>query len=330
MIGSQDTNFAALPADTSEVQEMVVEQDFDMEESVENDRLAALDGIVESEELLLNSPLVEELSTAHVGSWNTLVSRTNWEKGAVILQWKTALIEAELPRAAYSDEAWARRVGNVSAQHVGRLRRVAERFAGVEKDYPGLYWSHFQAALDWEDAEMWLEGAVGNAWSVAQMRVQRWEAIGAPAELKPRDEDIFTAELDEDVNPRIDSTTASTAERTESRTAAIGPADLDAQSAEGFDPDQPPFELDDDVSPKKESKKSDSKTDEFSDGPSTGELLATLKDFSDLPDDLGEALDSLKVAILNHKLAGWKDCPPPKLIKKLDALKALISSVDEA
>jgi hypothetical protein len=36
----------------------------------------------------------------------------------------------------------------------------------------------------------------------------------------------------------------------------------------------------------------------------------------------------LKVAILNHKLAGWKEVAPLKLIKLLDTFKALIHSVE--
>lgn len=278
----------------------------------------------EDESLLLNSPLVDELSTTHVGQWNRLVSQTNWEKGALILRWRNAMIAAELPKAACSDDAWARRVGNVTPQHVGRLRRVAERFGERESEYPGLYWSHFQAALDWDDAEMWLEGAMQNTWSVAQMRIQRWEAIGAPTELKPRDEDVFTAEIDEDVNPRNDSPVSAIG-RTETRTAEIGPADI----VEGFDSDQPPFETDDSTASQKEPKKAGEKGKMSSTGPSTGELLASLKDFSEMPDDLGDALETLKVSILNHKLSGWKEISPAILLKKLDALKALVHSADE-
>ena len=279
---------------------------------------------VEDDALLMNSPLIEELSDPHIGSWNMLVSQTNWEKGAVILRWREAMIAADLPKAAYSDEAWARRVGNVTPQHVGRLRRVSERFGGKGKEYPKLFWSHFQAALDWEDAELWLEGAVQNGWSVAQMRIQRWEAVGAPEELKPRPEDIFTAEWDEDVNPRDDSPVRP-AGRTEVREATIGGADI----VEGFDPDAPPFEVDDENQSKKEQKKSKSKTFENADGRKTGELLTQLSDFSDFPDDMADALESLKVAILNHKLGGWKETAPKTVVACLDTMKALVVSVDE-
>ncbi len=290
-------------------------------------RAVAIENDVEDDAVLMNSPLIEELSDPHVGSWNRLVSQTNWEKGAVILRWREAMAAAELPRAAYSDEAWARRVGNVTSQHVGRLRRVAERFGGGESAYPKLFWSHFQAALDWEDAELWLEGAAQNAWSVAQMRIQRWEAVGAPDELKPRPEDIFTGELDEDVNSRIDSP-ARPAERTEARQAVIGAADIDMDAVEGFDPDAPPFEVGEEPR-KKEAKKSKSRTFESGDGRKTGELLAQLGDFSDFPADMSDALESLKVSILNHKLGGWKEVPPKTVAACLETMKALVSSADE-
>lgn len=274
------------------------------------------------ESLLANSPFIEELSSSHVGTWNKLVSQTNWEKGMVILRWRNAMIAAEMPRAAYSDDAWARRVGNVSPQHVGRLRRVSERFGEAVSQYSNLFWSHFQAALDWEDAEMWLEGAVQNDWSVTQMKVQRWEAIGAPENLKPQENEIFTAEIDEDVNPRNDSSYAAPADRTQARTMEIGAADI----VDGFSDDTPPFDVADEPE-KKKSKKEKEKA--VVDGPSTGELLASLKDTSDLPSDLSEPLETLKIAILNHKLAGWQDVPVQKVLRFLDALKAVVVSTED-
>ncbi len=122
--------------------------------------------------------LALEASTEYVGRWNRLVSTTNWEKGRIIHEWRAALRQSGAPPADSTDDAWSRQVGGVSPQHVGRLRRVFERFGAVFTQYGGLYWSHFHAALDWPDAEMYLEGAVQNGWSVPEMRNQRWEAMG--------------------------------------------------------------------------------------------------------------------------------------------------------
>ena len=141
---------------------------------------------------------VDEASRTYIGRWNRLVSTTNWEKGRIIQEWRAALQSAGAPATESSDEAWSRLVGGVTGQHVGRLRRVYERFGAVHEEYEGLYWSHFQAALDWDDAEMWLEGSLQNTWSVSQMRRQRWEALGAVQGQEPRDQDLLSVDLDED------------------------------------------------------------------------------------------------------------------------------------
>ena len=145
-----------------------------------------------------------EASSPFEGRWNRLISTTNWEKGQIIFEWRTALKSADAPATELSDEAWAQRVGGVTGQHVGRLRRVFERFGETNEQYEGLFWSHFQAALDWDDAELWLEGGIQNKWSVSKMRKARWEALGAPEELKPKDEDVIAMEINEDLDTRED------------------------------------------------------------------------------------------------------------------------------
>ncbi len=141
------------------------------------------------------NPAIETASSEYLGRWNRLVSTTNWEKGRIVAEWREALIEAGAPAAAYTDEAWSRRVGSVTPQHTGRLRRVYQRFAAMREEYPGLYWSHFQAALDWDDAEMWLEGAVQNRWSISQMQGERSRTLGA---LVEEGVEATAVEVDED------------------------------------------------------------------------------------------------------------------------------------
>ena len=178
--------------------------------------------------------VLEQTSEQFLGKWKRLVSTTNWEKGQIISQWRTALIEAGAGASEYCDDVWSRQVGQVTPQHVGRLRRVFERFGDSRDTYAGLYWSHFQAALDWEDAEMWLEGAVQNAWSIADMRRTRGETLGIPAGGQSL-EDETGAELDEDgelagdtlpaVEPSVDlvrSTERTRAARTIEQTARHG------------------------------------------------------------------------------------------------------------
>jgi len=277
-----------------------------------------------------NSPLVDQLSEPIIGKWNRLVSQTNWEKGTLILDWRNELIAAGLPNTAYSDEAWARRVGNLSSQHVGKLRRVAERFAETQQNYPGLYWSHFNVALDWNDAELWLEGALQNGWSVAQMRVQRWDALGASDDQKPQEDNILTADFDDDSyapQPLPD--------RIEGRTAVIGAAD----TLEGGDSAVSPTNSAAEPSKKKEQTKKDkAKNNALSHGspvaspalgiPKMGELLTSLKGISEFPADMADAMELLKVAVLNHKLAGWKAVSAEQVSQALETLKMLTIAED--
>jgi len=270
-----------------------------------------------------HSPLVDQLSEPIIGKWNVLVSQTNWEKGALILAWRNELIAAGLPNTAYSDEAWARRVGNVSPQHIGRLRRVAERFGENNQHFAGLYWSHFNTALDWDDAELWFEGAVQNGWSVAQMRVQRWDAIGAAAgEHKPQEEDVFVADFDDGMySPRA------MPDRIEGRTAVIGAADI----IEGFDASSlaTPNTAAEPSKKKEQTKKDKAKQTESSENVAkAGELLMSLKGIAEFPADLADSLELLKVAILNHKLAGWKSISAEQVCRTLDTLKMLTTAED--
>ncbi|MDR0521502.1 MAG: hypothetical protein LBH00_06580 [Planctomycetaceae bacterium] len=256
----------------------------------------------------------DEISEPHVGKWNILVSQTNWEKGTLILEWRLDLIAAGMPNSVYSDEAWARRVGNVSAQHIGRLRRVAERFGKTHTKFPGLFWSHFYAVLEWDDAELWLEGAVQNGWSVAQMRVQRWETIGPHDDARPNESGVFTTEIDDDAYVFQQQ------DRIEGRDAEINPADI----TEGFNASALAVsETANEPVKKKESPKKSKPRQPLPEGASEGELLNTLKAVAEFPNDLAEPIEQLKIAVLNHKLAGWKEVPAENVCRSLDALRLL-------
>lgn len=265
------------------------------------------------------SPAAIESSTPFVGRWNELVSTTNWEKGRIISEWRAALEAGSAAVTEYSDEAWARLVGSVTSQHVGRLRRVHGRFGELYSQYPGLYWSHFQAALDWPDAEMWLEGAITNRWSVSQMRGARWEAVGAPDGVKPADEEIVSAEIDEDAYHEFAEPAALSP--AEPATRADGPADRSGDgpgdgSGSGDDEDYPAA----------------------SGEPSIEEPWAVdaaprvrpFEDLAELPDDVAEAFEQFKLVILNHKLAGWAEVSRSDILGVLDSLKQLASAPTDA
>ena len=247
----------------------------------------------------------DETSLAYLGRWQQLVSTTNWEKGRIISEWRQALETAGADWQQYSDEAWSRRVGNVTGQHVGRLRRVFERFGASRETYPGLYWSHFQAALDWDDAEMWLEGAMQNSWSISEMRHERWQAFGGAATEQPLDAEPSEAELDEDFSAENLSEIRDPAELSGRAFDADRAVDEDDESqAEAvagapFDPDAPWDET------------------------GASAAIRPFEELPELPDDVSEAFEAYKLAILRHKVAGWHEVSLSQLLASLEALKQL-------
>lgn len=254
------------------------------------------------------SPLSEAVviaSLPFVGRWQRLVSTTNWEKGRIISQWRQSLEAERAPATEYSDEAWSQLVGGVSGQHVGRLRRVYQRFGGDRDKYPDLFWSHFQAALDWDDAEMWLEGAARSEWSVARMRQQRAETLGQVEVLSPP-----TGDLDEDAD----------AGRNHPPVSHLLEAKYDQVQA-GPRHEGPDFG--DDEQPARESSRDVELPDPIN---SAIDLVRPFENLPELPDDLAEAFDAMKLAILRHKTGGWREVSAGEVLLALDALKALTTA----
>jgi hypothetical protein len=249
---------------------------------------------------------VADVAGQFIGQWNRLVSTTNWEKGRIICQWREALELAGAAVTAYSDEAWAQLVGNVTSQHVGRLRRVFQRFGPVFDQYEGLYWSHFQAGLDWDDAEMWLEGAIRNDWSVSQMRGKRWETLGNAGDPPP--DAAAPTPLDED---------AATAEG--EAASAAGSAAKTVES--------PPWEgeaaADDSDEESAEPTAVESSYDSIAAEPQAKSRKRLAVDIDDLPDDLADAFEQFKLAIIAQRRLGWSETTPEAVIECLDALKQL-------
>lgn len=246
--------------------------------------------------------VLDQTSERYFGRWSRLISTTNWEKGQIIHEWRNAMIAAKTQSSEYSDETWSRTVGSVTGQHAGRLRRVFDRFGDFREQFEGLFWSHFQAALDWEDAEMWLEGALQKKWSVAKMRKQRWETLGSPEDLKPREEDVVSAEMDEDFVETDDS----------GEPVASDSFDRDPRSPAG-----PDFGDDDGES--------------GSGGAAIAEVaaaqqVAPFENLPDLPEDVAAAFESYKLAILNHKTNEWAEISQKDILSSLDALKQLATA----
>lgn len=260
-----------------------------------------------------DDPRSIELSEPFVTRWTVLVSTTNWEKGAIINSWRSELEAQGAPVSSYSDEAWSRRVGGVTSQHVGRLRRVYQRFGNTYASYAGLYWTHFLAALDWEDAEMWLEGASQSRWSVSQMRSTRWEAAGGDPANPPAETEIVTASIDDDFTPLAEPVAR---EKDKEKESAFdmpeGPRYDDPDfgdeptgndgavvTAEGSEDDEMPW-------------------DESQPAEPTSSPFASLPA---LPVDVADALEQFKLAIIRHRAGEWAEFSQSDMLLTIDALR---------
>jgi hypothetical protein len=262
--------------------------------------------------------VLEQTSEQFLGKWKRLVSTTNWEKGQIISQWRAALVDAGASLPEYSDEVWSRQVGQVTPQHVGRLRRVFERFGDTRDTYAGLYWSHFQAALDWDDAEMWLEGAVQNTWSIADMRRTRSETLGTPADWQATDDET-DAELDEDGEPAGDTLPAVEPSVDLVRSTEHARSGADDRTAGGSWNDR-----DDENGDDEHARTSAGEWDDQGPGGSVAvEPVRPFAHLASLPADVSEAFEAFKLCIVKHRLAGWAEIAQADMLAALNALRAL-------
>ncbi len=253
-----------------------------------------------------------EIAEPFVGRWNQLISTTNWDKGRIIGDWRAAAVEAGAAASTYSDEAWARRVGGVTAPHVGRLRRVFDRFGSTYETYSGIYWTHFLAALDWDDAPLWLEGASRESWSVSQMRETRWQAHGAVESQRPTTSQIVDVDLDEDITlpaqgggrtKKYDDDPSGVATGPRSEPPDFG----DEEPLTTFDPSKP----------------AGPRFDDEKDEPAKP-IVTPFANLPELPPDLSDAVESFKLAVLRHKSSGWEKVSAETVNRYLDAIAILL------
>lgn len=245
-----------------------------------------------------------QVASEYVGKWNRLVSQTNWDKGRIIADWRQKAIDGSLDAVAYSDEAWARKVEGVTPQHVGRLRRVYARFGEVYSDYGTLFWSHFLAAIDWDDAEMWLEGATRSDWSVSQMRHQRWQTNGGDPSQTPESRDIVAVEPDDGFEA-LSAIDDEESDRDEKDRITTGPL-----------AEVPDFGDSDD-----ESNNVGAAAEQAQENFEAVSLVNPFADMPNMPDDVAEAVEHMKLAIVRHRCRDWDEIPQADMIKVVEALR---------
>src|SRR5262249_22959964 len=107
----------------------------------------------ESEEQLINTAL-------------EAVSQCRWVVGECAAKWTQRYARGR------TDADFGALIG-VSGDQVFQRRRVWETFAALRGDFPLLKWSHFYAALTWDDALESLRWAAEMEATVAEMRAWR-------------------------------------------------------------------------------------------------------------------------------------------------------------
>ncbi len=299
--------------------------DFTRDSAVDPDVVAAREAWLQ-DELRGDESDGADPSVEFVGRWNHLVSQTNWAKGGIIGQWRQSLIDSGAVVTDYSDEAWAGRVGGVTASHVGRLRRVFDRFGDQYETYPQLSWTHFLVAMEWDDAAMWLQGASDGRWSVSVMRRGRWEAGGGDPNEQPRDSDVMTTDVDEDyVQPSatrgdMPATTQPAQGGGSTKTYGDEPANVSAgRGSEGPD-------FGDEESLNQFSTSEPAAIQAEQDDASNGSLVQPFAGLDALPDDLADAVEMLKLGIVRHKATGWEAVSPDTIRAYMTAFLVLIEA----
>ena len=123
----------------------------------------------------------EDTESALIARALSALSRCNWEVGECAAQWTKRFARGR------TDADFASLVG-LSPDQVYQRRRVWETFGDVRETYSQLKWSHFYAALNWDDAAECLQWAQDVQAGVAEMRAWRRAQHG---------EDLSEASLDE-------------------------------------------------------------------------------------------------------------------------------------
>jgi hypothetical protein len=111
-------------------------------------------------------PEITESEEELISRAQLAVSQCNWSVGECAVKWTQKYARGR------TDADFAALLG-LSPDQIFQRRRVWETFADVHATYPSLKWSHFYAALNWDDAPECLQWADENQSTVAEMKAWR-------------------------------------------------------------------------------------------------------------------------------------------------------------
>jgi len=128
------------------------------------------------------SKVVEDSEEQLVSRAQDAVSQCRWVVGECAAQWTARYARGR------TDADFAVLIG-ITADQVYQRRRVWETFAGVRDEFASLKWSHFYAALTWDDARDSLRWAEETRSTVAEMRAWRRAQRGEDLSVEAPDEE---------------------------------------------------------------------------------------------------------------------------------------------
>ena len=147
------------------------------------------------------------------------------------------------------------------------------------------------------------------------MRTTRWETLGDVAGAQPRDDEIVTGELDEDFEPALKAEPAGARRESTVTAAQEFASDQTGPRVEG-----PDFGDEDD---RREA--GSTGTARLSEPAQAAvEGVRPFANLVALPDDVVEAFEAFKLAIVRHKSDGWRQVSRDEMLATLDGLKELV------
>jgi len=112
------------------------------------------------------------------------LNQCNWVIGECAATWTTRYARGR------TDADFGARIG-LSGDQIYQRRRVWETFSDVRENYPRLKWSHFYAALNWDDAAECLQWADEMQATIAEMKAWRRAQRGEDLTEQPDEEEPF-------------------------------------------------------------------------------------------------------------------------------------------
>jgi hypothetical protein len=121
------------------------------------------------------------------------LNQCNWVIGECAAQWTKRYAKGR------TDNDFGAKIG-LSGDQVFQRRRVWETFSDVYTEYANVKWSHFYAALNWDDAAECLQWADEMQATVAEMKAWRRAQRGEDLTEQPND-DSFADSAVEHLSP---------------------------------------------------------------------------------------------------------------------------------